>query len=218
MNCLLVAATAKEIAPFIGYYRDAQKLVHIDMNIDVLITGIGMTSSAYHLTKQLHLKRPDLVIQAGIAGCYDKKLPLGTVVTVKQDRIADEIVLEGKKLKTLFGLGLLHANQPPYKTGWLINPGTALLKRSRLKAVKGISVNQVTTDRKMAQLYEKHFSPVTETMEGAALHYVCLMEKVAFLQIRSISNYIGERNKKNWNLKGSVSNLNHELARLLESL
>jgi futalosine hydrolase len=55
-------------------------------------------------------------------------------------------------------------------------------------------------------------------MEGAALHYVCLMEKIPFLQIRSISNYIGERNKKNWNMKESIINLNKELIRLLEQL
>jgi futalosine hydrolase len=55
-------------------------------------------------------------------------------------------------------------------------------------------------------------------MEGAALHYVCLLEKIPFLQVRSISNYIGERNKKKWNIKESINNLNKELIRLLESL
>lgn len=55
-------------------------------------------------------------------------------------------------------------------------------------------------------------------MEGAALHYVCLMEKVPFIQIRAVSNYIAERNKKNWNMKSSIINLNTELIRLLDHL
>jgi len=55
-------------------------------------------------------------------------------------------------------------------------------------------------------------------MEGAALHYVCLMEKIPFVQIRGISNYIAERNKKNWNMKESISNLNNELIRLLKNI
>jgi futalosine hydrolase len=35
-------------------------------------------------------------------------------------------------------------------------------------------------------------------MEGAALHYTCLMEKIPFMQLRSISNYIAERDKSKW--------------------
>ena len=57
----------------------------------------------------------------------------------------------------------------------------------------------------MTGFYENKFLPVIESMEGAALHYVCLMEKIPFLQIRSISNYIGERDKKKWNMKDAWS-------------
>ena len=55
-------------------------------------------------------------------------------------------------------------------------------------------------------------------MEGAALHYVSLMEKIPFIQIRSISNYIAERNKRNWNMKEAVENLNKELISILLQL
>ncbi len=44
------------------------------------------------------------------------------------------------------------------------------------------------------------------------------MEKIPFLQIRSVSNYIGERNKKKWNMKESIINLNNELTSLLYKL
>lgn len=218
MNCLLVAATAKEIAPFLDHYRNTEKRWHIDMSIDVLITGIGMTATAYQLTKHFNLKRPDMVIQAGVAGCFDTTIQLGSVTAVKQDTIADESVIELRKLKTLFNLKLVPQNQFPYKKGWLINPDRGLIKRSKLKAVRGISVNQITTSKRMIQFYKDQFDPVTESMEGAALHYVCLMEKIPFLQIRAISNYIGERNKKKWNMKNSIANLNNELIRLLENL
>ena len=84
--------------------------------------------------------------------------------------------------------------------------------------VKGISVNEITTSKQKVDFYRKAFNPVVESMEGAALHYICLMEKVTFLQIRSISNYIGERNKTKWNMKESIVNLNNELLRLLHLL
>lgn len=218
MNCLIVAATAREIAPFLEYYRNAEKTEHVDLHLDVLISGIGMTATTYHLVKQFSIRKPDMVVQAGVAGCFDTSLPLGTVVTIKQDTIADESVVELKNLKTLFDLKLVPQNQHPYKNGWLINPAKETLKRTKLKAVKGISVNQITTSKQMIRFYKEQFNPVTESMEGAALHYVCLSENVPFLQVRSISNYIGERNKKKWNMVDSIAGLNKELIRLLESL
>ena len=82
----------------------------------------------------------------------------------------------------------------------------------------GISVNEITTAKHKIKFYQKHFAPVAESMEGAALHYVCLMEKIPFLQIRSISNYAAERNKKKWNMKKAIINLNNELLSLLYKL
>ena len=217
MNCLVVAATIKEIEPFLEQYRN-NKIILKNVDIDVLISGIGMTATTYHLTKHFSIKRPDLVIQAGVAGCFDKSILLGSVVGIKQDTIADESVVELRKLKTLFSLDLVPANRFPYKKGWLVNSNTDILKKTKLKLVKGISVNQITTLKQMIAFYKEEFSPVTESMEGAALHYVCRMEKISFLQLRSVSNYIGERNKKNWNMKESIINLNNELIGLLQKL
>lgn len=210
MNYLLVAATAKEIKPFIQQYQKGK----IASEVDIIISGIGLTATSYYITKQLFLKKYDCVIQAGVAGCFDTRIPLGTVVTVKQDTVADESVVELQSLKSIFDLGLLPHNRYPYKKGWLINPFKELIRMAGLRAVNGISVNQISTNRQMIGFYRKQFRPVTESMEGAALHYACLMEHVPFLQIRSISNYIGERNKKKWNMKASVQNLNHELVKL----
>ena len=67
----------------------------------------------------------------------------------------------------------------------------------------------------MIQFYRNAFDPVTESMEGASLHYVCLMEDIPFVQIRSVSNYIGERNKQKWNMMDSIINLNKALKSLV---
>ena len=217
MNYLLIAATTKEIEPFLAYIKQvpAGKKSHLP---DILVTGIGLTATAYHLTRQLQLKKYDLVLQVGVVGCFSKKLSLGTVVVVKRDAIADQSVIELKQLKTLFDLKLVPADQFPYTKTWLINPYQDLLKKTKLKQVKGISVNEITTSRQKIKFYEESFSAVTESMEGAALHYTCLMEGIPFLQLRSLSNYIGERNKKNWNMKESIINLNTELIQLVEHL
>lgn len=209
-NILIVAATAKEIKPFIELTRTGDI-----NNTDILISGIGLTASTYHLAKQVALKKYDLVIQAGVGGCFDLRIPLGAVVAVKQDAIADQSVVELERLKTLFDLNLVPQDQYPYKKGWLINPNKEVLKKTNLKIVKGISVNQISTSKQMIKFYRDVFDPVTESMEGAALHYVCLMENVPFVQIRSISNYIGERNKQKWDMMNSIVNLNEALIKII---
>ena len=59
MQILVIAATEQEIEPF----TDA------NARVDVLITGVGVPSTIYHLQKRIHQMEYDLIIQAGIAGC-----------------------------------------------------------------------------------------------------------------------------------------------------
>jgi futalosine hydrolase len=216
MNCLVVAATVIEITPFLEKFRSKKGLA-FNNNIDVLLTGIGLTATTYSLSKQLHIKRPDIIIQAGIGGSFDTSVPPGSVLAIKQEAIADQSVIESDKLKTMFDLKLVPQDQYPFSKGWLVNKSD-ILKKVKLKKVKGVSTNEITTSAEKVKFYKATFDPVVESMEGAALHYVCLMEKIPFLQLRSISNYIGERNKKNWNMKESIINLNNELISLLQKL
>lgn len=215
MHILIAAATPIEISPFLDQIRKGN--LPPGQDIDVLITGIGLTAATWSLTRQLFTKKPGLVIQAGVGGCFDPDIPLGTVLAVKEETIADQSVIELNSLKTLFDLNLVPQNRYPHTKGWLINRHP-FLRKLRLKKVRGISVNEITSDRKKVKFYRDHFNPVVESMEGAALHYVCLMEKVPFIQLRAVSNYIAERNKKKWNMQESVSNLNRELINLINMI
>lgn len=218
MNCLLVSATAFEIAPFLQHYRNSDIPFYVDIQIDVLVAGVGLMSTTYNLQRQFQVRKPDLVIQAGIGGCFDESIPPGTVLAVKKDTVADLGVIEKKQFNSVFDMGFSKPDQFPYKKGWLVNPGMHLLKKNSLKKVSAVSVNQVSSSKQTIGLFREKYDPVIESMEGAALHYVCLMENIPFLQLRSVSNYVGERNKKNWRIKESISNLNNELIRLLNSL
>ena len=215
MQILIAAATPIEISPFLEQIR--QGTLPSGHEYDVLITGIGLTATTWSLTRQLFTKKPGLVIQAGVGGCFDTDIPLGSVLAVKQETIADQSVIELNSLKTLFDLNLVPHDRFPYTKGWLVNRHP-LLRKTRLKKVSGISVNEITTDRKKVKFYRDYFDPVVESMEGAALHYVCLMEQVPFIQLRSVSNYIAERNKKKWEMQASIRNLNRELIHLIEKI
>jgi futalosine hydrolase len=217
MNCLVIAATPIEIRPLLEKLKEGNIPISNSIQLDVLITGIGLLATSYSLQKQIQLKRPDLIIQAGVGGCFDKKMKLGRVFIIKKEAIADQSVIELNALKTLFDLDLVPANQPPYQKGWLVNPHP-IVKKLRLPKAIGISVNEITTHLQKVRFYKKQFNPLIESMEGAALHYVALQEDIPFIQLRSTSNYIAERNKKNWNMPAAIHSLNQTLLNLLEVL
>lgn len=212
MSYLIVAATVLEIAPFLDHLRNAGTS---GPETDILITGPGLTAATWAITHQVHTKRPELIIQAGVAGCFDNTISLGSVLAIRRELVADQVAEEKNQLKTVFDLGLAKPNQYPYKKGWLVNQ-SAFFKKTRLKKVTAISVNEISTSRKRISLYREKYDPVTESMEGAALHYVCLMEKIPFLQLRAVSNYVGERNKRKWELEYSIQQLNKALLTLLK--
>ena len=214
LNTLVIAATTAEITPFLDLLRKPGNPLANRNDIDILITGVGLTAATWAITRQLHIKKPVEVIQAGLAVSFDRGIPLGSVLAVKQDLIADQAVMESGSFKSISDLGLMDANRYPYAKGWLINKSD-LIKKTRLKKVKAISVNEISTSRQRIASYRAAFDPAIESMEGAALHYCCLMENVPFIQLRAVSNYAGERNKRKWFMQESINNLNNELVKLL---
>jgi futalosine hydrolase len=218
MNCLLVSATAEEIAPFLNHFSTSEKTLYIDFNLHVLITGVGIMASTYHLTNYLAKNRPHLIIMVGIAGCFSKKIALGDAVVVRNETVADMGVWEDNNWKDMFDLKLIKANTIPYKNKKLTNPNVELLKKTGLKVVDGITVNEVTTGKKNIENKLQKYASTIESMEGASLHFIALQHQIAFLQIRGISNYIGERNKKNWKIKEAINSSNQVLINLLETI
>ena len=216
MHLLLAASTAAEIQPVIDHLEENDRILQ-PHEVEVLITGVGAVATTWSLAHTINNHRPDLVIQAGIAGCFSDYEP-GKTLAISEDSFGDLGVWENNRFNTIFDLKLSEGNHPPYTNSSLANPNQKLLRFSGLEQVKAITVNEVTTDTKRIAWYQQNLSPVVESMEGAAFHYVCLQENIPFLQIRSVSNYIGERDKTKWNIQEAVSSLNEKLILLLNEL
>jgi futalosine hydrolase len=205
MNILVVAATTAEIQPFL----DA------GIDIDTLITGVGAPASMYTLTNTLHKKKYDMVIQAGIAGTFKTSFELGKTYAVACDVFADLAIIENGQIYTLFDKHFADGNQPPYSNGLLENTNVL---QFMLKPARAITVNTVADDVTFTNLFKQKFDADIESMEGAAFHYVCLQQQVPFLQIRSISNFVGERTKTNWKTQEAIQHLNQTLFGIIEKL
>lgn len=209
MQLLLCASTELEIKPTIEFIQN-----ETIQTVDVLITGVGMMAAAYSLTKRVLTNRPDFILQAGVAGCLDKNLPLNKIVLIENENIGDLGVKENENFKTLFDLNLLQPHSFPWQNGKLTN-SIESLKSSGLKVVDGVTVNEISTDAARIHYYRKHLKASVESMEGAALHFVALQENIQFLQMRSLSNFAGERDKSKWVMDIAIANLNLELQRIL---
>lgn len=206
MQILVIAATTFEIEPFLQQYPQA----------DCLITGVGATVTAYQLTKALYKNKYDLVIQAGIAGSFSNEIILGEVVCVEKDCFADVGVWEKNHLFNIFDLELASPDDFPFQSGWLVNKHS-LSFNFEIKKASAITVNLLSDEKNVSEKLFQKYGAALETMEGAAFHYVCLQEKIPFLQLRGISNYVGERDKTKWKLKESINQMNKTLAAIYKA-
>lgn len=206
MDLLIVAATKLEIAPFLATNYKA----------DVLITGVGIPATIFNLNEKLAKAKYDLVIQAGIAGTFKETFEKSGIVIIEEDTFADIGVDEKGNFRTIFEIGFADENEFPYKSGWLKNE-QEIFKKTNLPRVKAITVNKITDDKNQIMKLKDKFNADVESMEGAAFHYVCLQQKVNFLQLRSISNIVGERDKTKWKMEEAIFCLNTTLQKLIEN-
>jgi len=210
MNILLVAATSFEIQPAIARFPQRH-------NILPGTTGVGSIPAAWTLTKLAVNRKPDCIIQVGIAGSFIPGL-IGQVMVIKEEAFGDVGVHEHGTFRSIFDLNLLDGDTAPFTNGLLVNPYKKWLDSTGLQQVRAITVNEITTSPTRIEWYQQKIAPVVESMEGAALHYVCLQEHIPFLQLRAVSNDIGQRDKSKWDIKGSIAALNTKLAGILEDL
>jgi futalosine hydrolase len=87
-----------------------------------------------------------------------------------------------------------------------------------LPTKKAVTVNTISTDKNKIELYSGRYKASLESMEGAALHYMGRDLHIPFIQIRAVSNYVGERNKAKWKMKEAIYNLNETLLQYLDAL
>jgi len=218
MRIVITAATTGEWMPAFLGVNTLYTSESLRCKVTFHQSGVGMLASAVALTKMVIEDRPDLVIQAGIAGTFDTSMALGKVVVIKEESLGDTGVQEDGKWKDVFDLKLEKSSYPPFDKRKLPNEWLDKYNLLQLPEVAAVTVNQITTDKNRIEQLVKKYEPVIESMEGAALHYVCRQMNMPFIQIRAISNYIGERDKTQWKIKEAIEHLNDTLLQYIDQL
>jgi futalosine hydrolase len=207
MNIIFVAATEMEL----------ELLRHVQWEtphrISIVCHGVGMMATTFHIT-ELALQMPDLIIQIGVAGTFVKSLHIGEVVFVEKEQCGDMGAEDKEQFLDLAKMKLGN-NTFPFIENYLPNPFPFL---TSIKKVKGITVNTCSGHATTIQNRIQQYQADIETMEGAALHYVCLIKRIPFVQLRGISNFIEPRNRANWNINLAIKNCQHAAVEFVNSL
>lgn len=215
MRLLVAAATPFELNLFRSFLEREFQLIHENhycrgnLEIRVCITGVGMMQAAFHLMEDIQAFNPHFCLQVGVAGAFNRDLPLGGLVIVQEELLGDLGAEDNGKYKDMFELDLLNANEKPFVNKKLINTFQDFPLKLKLPFVTSLSVNMVSGTSETIKFREEHYGCDIENMEGAAFHYVCLKKKLPFLQVRSISNYVEPRDKSRWKMKEAIENLNN---------
>ncbi|MBS1927352.1 MAG: futalosine hydrolase [Chitinophagaceae bacterium] len=207
MQILVVSATEMEIAPFMKAFPEQE----------VLITGVGAPSALFQLCRRFSQADYQFVIQAGIAGSFKQETPFGMVVAVARDCFADLGIVENKRIIDLVTAGLATANDGMVCAGWIDNPSAAN-RELGIACVDAVTVNLTGDTPILSGMIQDKYHPDIESMEGAAFHFACHEFKQPYLQLRAISNHVGERDKSKWRIKEAITNLNNELVRIMAQL
>ena len=210
MQILLCSATSFEIAPLLRVKENPGY-----ENVQILITGVGMLNTAYHLTRAICLSPPSLVILAGIGGSFAPNME-GRTFIIREDFPADLGVEENGVWKDLSQLGLQDNNQFPFTDGLLVNP--TAWQHPGIDYARGCTINEISSNPARIRQIRENYHPDVESMEGAAIHYICLQEGIPFLHLRSVSNEVGERDKRKWKMELAIRNLNDVLLKLIDQV
>lgn len=191
MRVLVVSATKNEVS--------------LD-GVDHLVTGIGMVATAIELSKKLSQNKYDLVINAGIAGSFNRSLKIGQIVEVVKDTFSEIGAQDGNQF--------LSPNDIELDVDSVFHNEA----KTSFDPVSAITVNTIHGEDTSIVRVMYRLNPQIETMEGAAFFMTCQRFSVNCIQLRSISNYVEKRNKSKWDIPKAIKNLNIELNNILNSL
>jgi futalosine hydrolase len=188
--------------------------------INLLTTGVGSISTAWAMKQWITVnEKPDLALNAGIAGSYNDEILIGDVVMPMTDCFADAGIEDGDNFITLSEAGLSSANEFPFRDG-LLHADTHYSGQMQnlLKGVRAITVNTSTGTLYTRNKLVNKFNPDIETMEGATFFYICTRENIPFLALRAISNRVEPRKKSNWNISLALDNLSVKVSEIILTL
>jgi futalosine hydrolase len=200
-------------------------------DIILAVTGIGKVNAAILSTAVMEHFSVGKIILFGVGGAYPgAELNVGDVAAASKEIYGDEGVIDSGGWHSLkkIGIPLVESGRkkffneypvssfplPPLTAGG-IDGGSGI--SFKIKAGNFVTVSSSTGTMKRAKELEKRFNAICENMEGAAVAHLCTLYEIPLTEIRGISNIVGVRDKRRWNLKLASRNCQQIVLETLET-
>lgn len=177
-------------------------------DIDVIVGGVGVAEAAVHTAFALAVKEYDYVINAGIGGGFEGQATIGMVALANRV-VAGDLGAETAEgfcnIDTLgFGSATIEIERDLLKRA-----EQALLQANLPFQIGPIMTNStVTGTATTAEIHAKRLpGVVAEAMEGFGVGTAAKIKEIPFLEIRTISNMVGPRDKDAWRIGDALAML-----------
>lgn len=193
--------------------------IHGSSQFDVRIAGVGSPVAAANTATALALGNYSLVISAGIGGGFVGQAELGSIVVASHIIAADLGAETSEGFCSVDELGFGSSHVPVESN--LVSLVTDALQQAGLSAHTGpiLTVSTVTGSSESASMLDKRIPGATaEAMEGYGVAVAAQIYNIPVLEIRTISNAVGPRDRAAWKMKEAFEALEATSSILLEVL
>jgi futalosine hydrolase len=180
-------------------------------DVTLLHAGVGPVEAAAATARALAHDAYDTVVNAGIAGAFRGRAKLGDALLIVEERLADLGLEDGGALTLPDGARLEES----------VTADARLLARCsalELPRGRGLTVSRVTTTAATAERLAQRYAPDVESMEGFAVLRAAALAGIPAIEVRGISNYVGERSLAEWDFGAGARAASAGLDALLSCL
>lgn len=179
-----------------------------EVNCTSLVSGVGPVETAVRLTRFLLDTKENItgVLQFGVGGAYIQP-------ESKQQAQLLDICLASQEVAG--DLGICYPDRieylPQELTGNLVfdldrrllSRAEVIMQENSITAKIGafITVNAISATGKRGEMLRVKWNGLCENMEGAATARVCREFGLPFVELRSVSNFVEDRNMATWQLQ-----------------
>ncbi len=215
---LVVCATEFELQPLLDALLPDRK------EWTTLVTGVGMVETTLCLTRFLEQQGDKIhaVLNVGVAGAYvhDGKEGIGLleICLAEEEVFGDFGICHPDHIEPL-AEHLVYRSRYPLDADLLQKASTILVENGHSpRCGKFVTVCGVSATASRGTMLGSQYGALCENMEGAAVARVCEEYDLPLLEMRTISNFVEERDLTGWKLTEACEQAGKAAALLLKGL
>jgi futalosine hydrolase len=196
------------------------------INVVLMNSGIGKVNAAHSVTCIIEKYPVNAIINTGVGGAYPGSgLNIGDIALASREIYGDDGVIDSGGWGGLEKIGIplvqdgekKYFNEFPVTVPPMVKKGKGGEVSFTIKTGRFVTVSAATGTQKRAKELEKRFNALCENMEGAAIAHVCALYGIPMVEVRGISNIVGTRDKRRWNLNLASENSQKTVLQLIKA-